>query len=162
MTSPNKDWPHVCRIIWLSGGLVAVNEPGALVKIEVGINGPTCYEFQLSSYASLFHMLAQLGFSVMGATFVVDIDEARGIRPPEFRAWAGGAGAWRVSDLHQQWRQVAHAASKKNEMAVMDVASRIASELAYSEMRLQNLAEAYSAQLSGKTKQGGVKGIREV
>lgn len=157
MTSSNKEWPHVCRIVWLSGGLVAINEPGALVKIEVGINGPTYHEFRLSSFGSLFQTLSQLGFSVMGATHVVDMDEANGIRSPEFRAWAGGAQTWRVSDMHQQWNQVAHVAAKKNEMALMDVASRISSELGYSEMRLQNLAEAYSAQLSGKAKQGALK-----
>jgi hypothetical protein len=154
MTSPNKDWPHVCRIIWLSGGVVAINEPGASVQIRAGSNGPIFYEFQLPTYSSLFHMLSQAGFSVMGATFIQDMDEIRGIRPPEFRAWVG---SWRVSDLHQQWRQVAHAASQKNEMVLMDVVSRIASELMYSEMRLLNLSEAYSTQLCGKAQQGALK-----
>jgi hypothetical protein len=154
MTSPNKDWPHVCRIVWLNGGVVAINNPGPLVQIRTGSNGPIFYEFQLPNYAGLFNLLTQAGFSVMGATFIQDQDEIRGIRPPEFRAWVS---SWRISDLRQQWRQVAHAASQKNEMALMDVASRIASELMYGEMRLLNLSEAYSVQLGGRTQQEKLK-----
>ncbi len=154
MTSSNNDWPHVCRIVWLCGGLVAVNEPGSHVNIRAGVNGPIFYTLQLPSYGSLFHILVQVGFTVMGATFIQDTDEMRGIRPPEFRAWVG---SWRVSDLHQQWRQVAHTAAQTNEMVLLDVASRIASELMYCEMRLLNLTEAYSAQLFGRAQQGVLK-----
>lgn len=53
-------------------------------------------------------------------------------------------------DLHQRWRQIAHACVDLDEMALMDVASRIASSLAYSEMRLLDLVEAYGAQLRGR------------
>lgn len=154
MTSSNEDWPHVCRIIWLSGGIVAINEPGKSVQIRAGSDGPIVYEFQLPTYSSLIPMLTQAGISVMGANFIQDMDEIRGIRPPEFRAWVG---SWRVADLHQRWREVAHAASQNNDMVLMDVVSRIATELMYCEMRLLNLSQAYSTQLCGKALQGALK-----
>jgi hypothetical protein len=158
MAESEKNWPHVCRIIWLSGGVIAVNEPGASVKIEAGINGSVLYELQLPTYASIFDILAQFGFPAIGATFIVDMDELQGIRPPQFRALIAGQRTWRVFELHQKWRQVAHAASQKNEMALMDVTSRITSELRYCEIRLLNLTEAYGAQLAGKAKQGAING----
>lgn len=127
------------------------------MQIQAGINGPVLYEFQLQTYTSLIHMLAQKGFSAIGVTFIQDEDELKGIRPPEFRAWVGWQRSWRVWDSRQQWRQIAHAASQKNEMVLMDVASRIASELMYSEMRLLNLSEAYSTQLGGRAQQGVLK-----
>lgn len=151
MSSSNEDWPAVCRIVWLGGGLVAVNEPGALVNIEAGINGPICHEFQLPTFSSMYTQLVQYGFSVIGATHVVDA-EANGIRPPEFRAWSAGVPVWRLSSVQQKWSDVSHAASAKNDMAMMDVASRISTELAYCEMRLLNLAEAYGAQLGIKAR----------
>jgi hypothetical protein len=157
MSSQDKDWPSVCRIIWLSGGLVAINEPGAKVKIAAGINGPICHEFQLTTFASMYTMLGHHGFSIIGTTHVVDMDEANGIRPPEFRAWSDGIRVWHVSNVQQKWREVAHAASQKNEMVMMDMASRISSELSYCEMRLQQLAEAYGVQLGVKAKEGDIE-----
>lgn len=150
MTLKNNDWPQVCRIVWLGGGIVAINKPGVSVQIQAGINGETLYDFQLSSYPSLFHILEQLGFTVIGATFIQDSDEMTGVRPPMYRAWAG---SYLVSDLHQQWRQIAHAAGSDNKMVLMDISSRIASELMYCEMRLLNLSEAYSTQLRGRSAQ---------
>lgn len=152
MSSSNNDWPAVCRIVWLGGGLVAIHEPGALVNIEAGINGPICHELQLPTFASMYTMLAQQGFSVIGTTHVMDMEEARGSRPPEFRAWSAGTDVWRFSRIQQKWGEVSHAASQRNEMAVMDIASRISSEMNYCEIRLQNLAEAYSVQLGIKAR----------
>ncbi|MBX9849762.1 MAG: hypothetical protein K2X64_10745 [Rhodocyclaceae bacterium] len=157
MSSPNNDWPAVCRIVWLGGGLVAVNELDARVNIEAGINGPVCHEFQLPTFASIYTMLAYQGFSVIGTTHVVDMDEARGIRPPKFRACSTGDNVFRLSSVQQKWREVSHAAIQRNEMAVMDIASRISSELTYCEMRLLNLAEAYGAQLGNKANNREVK-----
>ena len=47
----------------------------------------------------------------------------------------------------QNWGQIGSAAARKDEMRLMDVASRIATGLEYSEMRLYDLAMSYSAQL---------------
>ena len=54
--------------------------------------------------------------------------------------------SWLIWDLKQQWREIASAASK-SDMHVMSIASRIASRLQYSQMRLEDLASSYSVQL---------------
>ena len=76
-------------------------------------------------------------------------EEAQGLRPSEFRAMSDNNG-WLVWDIHQQWREIAHASGRCDEMLLMDVASRIAAGLTYSEMRLHDLVEAYSIQLRGR------------
>ena len=51
--------------------------------------------------------------------------------------------------VRQQWREIAHASGSHDNMPLMDVASRIALGMAYSELRLHDLVDAYSIQLRG-------------
>jgi len=125
-----------------------VSEPGPRVHINVGVNGREILGVSLSAYSNLFIVLREQGFPIMGATFVIDPEELGGLRPPEFRA-AGPAGGWLVWDVWQKWRQIAVGAGKSDKMSLMDVASRIASGLTYSQMRVRDLAAAYSTQLRG-------------
>lgn len=94
-------------------------------------------------------MLSQQGFPIVGATFIESVAEVQGLRPPQFRMLSVGKG-WLAWDIHQQWREIAHASGKHDNMPLMDVASRIASGMAYSEMRLHDLVDAYSIQLRGR------------
>lgn len=141
-------WLNVTRILWIDGGLVAVNMPGPDVQIVAGQEGPELSKLRISSYPSLIDELQNLGLSVVGVTFVEGIDEALGLHRPQFRALSNGRG-WLAHEIHQQWRQIAHASSRQDNMKLMDIASRIASGIAYSEMRLQDLVVAYSVQLRG-------------
>lgn len=156
MGENDNKWPSVVRIVWLGGGLVAISEPSKMVKIEAGINGPILFSFQLVSFGSLFGTLVAHGYSVIGATFITDVEESQGIRTPGYRAYFNNQPKWRAFEVHQQWRNIAHAAARRDEMALMDIASRIATELAYCESRLQSLAEAYAIQLGSKALQGDV------
>lgn len=152
----NCGWPNVLRVVWISGGIVAVNEPGPNVEIEAGMSGSTLYRFQIKKYGDLFAALQKMCYPLIGCTFFVDPAELQGLRVPEFRATGNSAG-WHVWDAKQKWRQIAFAASRNEQMQLMDVASRIASGLRYSQMRLRDLAEAYSLQLRGRLHEDGIK-----
>lgn len=144
------EWHHVTRIAWITGGVVAVSPPGPVVHIFAGLGGPPLGALRIPAYPSLFAVLRQQGFLILGAVFVIDSEEALGLRPPQFRAICCGDGSWLASDVHQKWRQIAHASGKCDNMPLMDIAARIASGLQYSEMRLYDLAAAYGVQLRSR------------
>jgi hypothetical protein len=146
---PSDQWCGAGRIVWLSGGVVAYNNPGADVEICAGSSGPALSRCKINSYGSLFETLIKQGFPIIGTTFVVHQDELDGLRPAEFRM-AGFRGRWPLSSLRQQWREVAFASSKLDQMPLFDVSSRIAFGLGYSELRLYDLASAYAIQLRSR------------
>jgi hypothetical protein len=136
----DSSWYAVLRLVWLTGGVVAINEPGAKVEIKAGINGKLIETFQITNYGSLFAALRGKGLTILGVSFVID-----GRELPDFRV-ANPQRSWLIWDLKQQWREIASAAST-SDMHVMSIASRIASRLQYSQMRLEDLASSYSVQL---------------
>lgn len=142
----NSEQPNVVRLAWISGGVVALDQPGADIDVKAGMNGPLICALRINTYDSLFAALRQKGFSILGATFVIDPKELEGFRRPEFRSMGSERG-WLVSNVKHQWRQIAVAAGNGRDMYLMDIASRIASGLRSSEMRLNDLATAYSIQL---------------
>jgi len=146
--SIESEWSYVARIVWFSGGVVAVNNPEADVQIGAGLGGKIISSLRIPTYASLLAMLRQQGYSIVGVTFIESKEEAEGLRPSQFRALTDSQG-WLAWNMHQQWSQIAHASGKRDNMSMMDVASRISSGLEYSEMRLLDLVEAYSIQLCG-------------
>jgi len=114
---------------------------------------------RIPTYASLLTAIRELDVSIIGATFIEGTEEALGLRRPQFRAFNTDEG-WLVENMHQKWRQIAHASSQRDEMQLMDVAARVASGLSYSEMRLQDLAEAYSVQLRSCTHGNAIQEYR--
>lgn len=148
-----EKWPNAGRAVWLFGGLVAYNNPGTEVEICAGSGGPVVRKCEINSYGSLFDILKKQGFSIIGTTFVVHQDELSGLRPAEFRM-AGLRNGWPLSDLRQKWREIAFAASKLDQMQLMDLSSRLAFGLEYSQLRLYDLASAYAAQLSSRCAKG--------
>lgn len=144
----DSQWRSVLRVVWIAGGIVALNEPGPDVQINLGMAGRSFATLRISTFAGLFEALREKGFPILGVTFVVDPRELQGLRRPEFRAMGPNRG-WLVSDVAQKWRQVVFAASGSGCMPLMDMASRIASGLRYSQMRLHDLVTAYSTQLGG-------------
>lgn len=145
-----QEWPKVLRVVWLTGGLVAVNEPEVLdVQLKTGPIGRRLATLRIPSFSSLFHALNAFGFSVVGTTFVSDSKQLEGIQATEFRAY-GNNSDWPVWNTWQKWRQVVSAANRKCESQLMDVASRISAGLEYSELRLNDLAMSYSEQLHGQ------------
>lgn len=144
-----EKWPNAARAVWLFGGIVAYNNPGANVEICAGSGGPVLRKFEINSYGTLFEILKKQGFSIIGTTFVVHQDELSGLRPAEFRM-AGLRNGWPLSDLRQKWREIAFAASKLDQMPLMDLSSRLAFGLEHSQLRLYDLASAYAAQLRSR------------
>ncbi len=118
------------------------------MQIGAGLGGKIISSLRIPTYASLIAILRQQGYSIVGVTFIESKDEADGLRPSQFRALSDSQ-EWLAWDMHQQWSQIAHASGKRDNMPMMDVASRISSGLSYSEMRLYDLVEAYSIQLCG-------------
>jgi|HubBroStandDraft_6_1064221.scaffolds.fasta_scaffold1073398_2 hypothetical protein len=53
----NLNWHNVARLVWVSGGVVAVNEPGSDVQILAGMGGRNIHKLQIDTYASLFEVL---------------------------------------------------------------------------------------------------------
>ncbi len=144
----NSEWHNVLRIVWISGGIVALNEPGPDIHINLGMAGRSFTTLRINIFTELFKTLQEKGFPILGATFVTSPEEIQGLRPLDFRAMSSTKG-WLLWDVTQQWRQIVFAAGDDSFMPLMDVASRIASCLRYSEMRLHDLALAYSVQLRG-------------
>ena len=140
------EWPNAGRVVWLAGGLTAYNNPGPDVEVCAGSNGRTLHKFSIREYGALYDILKRQGFSIIGATFVEHQEELEGVRPAQFRM-AGRDRGWPLWDVREQWRQIAFAASRRNEMALMDISSRIASGLEYGQSRLYDLTAAYSVQL---------------
>jgi hypothetical protein len=152
-----ETWHDVARIAWGYGGIVAVCMPGPQVKITTGAMGREVAIYEIQAYGHLFGSLRAKGFPLLGATFVHDEEEADQLRPSEFRAAPINLTGWKLWDTTQAWRQIAFAASRAGRHDIVDTASRIASGLRYSEMRLHDIGEAYSIQLRAVVHRGDVK-----
>lgn len=155
-----KDWPMALRLVWLDGGLVAVNAPDSnVVSIQTSVNGRHLAEFTILKYGAIFAALKSLGLKIVGVTFVTDPAQIEGTRAQEFRM-AGLGTAWPLWDTFQAWRNIVSAAAKANDMRLLDVSSRIAAGLEFSEMRLYDLAMSYSAQLHAHLKDAAPKEVQ--
>ena len=139
--------PQVFRVAWSTGGVVAINEPGPDVRIQAGMGGPSVHEFRTTNHENLFADLWALGLPTVGASFAHSPDQFQGLRPPDFLAMSRDGKRWLSTEIRQRWREVAVAAGRANLMRLFDVASRVASGLTYSELRLSDLLNAYSVQL---------------
>lgn len=93
------------------GGVAAVNEPGAEVRVYAGRAGREIFKLTIPTYPSLFQTLRNKGFPVLGASFVTSSEELEGLRPLDFRSMSSTKG-WLVWDAVQQWRQIAFASGK--------------------------------------------------
>jgi len=145
-------WHHVTRIAWLGGGLVAVSQPGPLVKIFAGVgNHVMLAQFNLRAYPELVGALRHVGYTVLGMTFITSADEASGLASPQFFAQSF-EGGWRAKDAQKNWRRIAFHAGQKDMMLLSDVAARIASGLSSGQARLQHLCHAYAVQLRSQVR----------
>ncbi|WP_218511735.1 hypothetical protein [Variovorax sp. dw_308] len=148
----NPSWHHVTRIAWLSGGLVAISQPGPLVKIFAGVGSRVLLgQFNLRAYPELVGALRHVGYTVVGMTFITTADEASGLASPQFFAQSF-EGEWRAKDAQQNWRRIAFHAGQKDMMLLSDVAARIASGLSSGQTRLQHLCHAYAVQLRSQVR----------
>lgn len=139
----------VVRMVYLDGGLIALSNPGLPVGISAALNAPVFATVTIRNVADLFGALATAGFTVLGRAAYDGPDEVSGTWPAEFRVLTPHRG-WQVEATTRRWREVAVHAASRDDMALSDVAARIAFELAAAEVRLQGLADAYGRQLRGR------------
>jgi hypothetical protein len=145
----DEEWKNVGRIAWATGGIVATNEPGPNVEVSAGLGGRSVCKLSIASFKGLFDELSELGFKILGTTFITSPEELQGLRVPEFRTMSPAVG-WPAYNARQSWRQIVFAAAKSGHMPLMGLASRISLGLRYGEIRLRDLVAAYSAQLRGR------------
>ena len=50
----NQNWPNAVRVVWSSGGVVAINNQGPEVVIGAGIDGAVWASFTIPSYNLIF------------------------------------------------------------------------------------------------------------
>lgn len=142
-----QNWPPAVRLVWLEGGLIATNQPSSKdVEVRTHVLGKIIGQYSIHAYHDLLPSLFNQGFRVIGVTFVTSADQAKGLQAPEFRM-LGLAIKWPIWDSFQAWRQIAARSAHSEEMPLMDIASRIATGLEYSEMRICDLAQSYNDQL---------------
>lgn len=78
-----QEWPMALRLVWLAGGLVALNEPeDPNVHVRSHVSGGTFFSFPIAAYPSLFAELRSLGLLVIGTTFITDETKLQGLRAP--------------------------------------------------------------------------------
>ena len=129
------DWPAALRMVWLTGGLVAINEPESnVVSIQTSVNGRMIAQFNIPAYRAVFSGLTSRGFKIIGTTFVTGPDQLEGTRAAEFRV-AALNGGWALWDAFQAWRNIVSAAAKVNDMKLLDISSGNSTGLQFSEMR---------------------------
>lgn len=134
-----------------------MNEPGPDVMVLAGFGGPEIQRLRIVSFDALFAVLYNERLPTLGATFAQTPEEFQGICPPEFRAMSVTCDSWLVREAQQKWRQIAFGAWRAGRMDLLDISSRIASGLLYTEMRLSDLVNAYSSQLRGHAPREGPK-----
>lgn len=145
----NEEWKNVGRIAWATGGIVATNASGPDVEVTAGLGGRSVCTLTVTSFPRLFSELSEHGFKILGATFITSPEELQGLRAPEFRT-ANPTVGWSAFNTRHGWRRIVFAAAKSGHMPLMGLASRISLGLRYGELRLRDLAAAYSAQLRGR------------
>lgn len=154
----SSTWPLAGRVIWLSGGLVAYSEAGeSKVELCTGSKGPTVKEFQIPAYGAIYSLLKKLGLEIIGVSFIVNRDELDNLQPAEFRVAGKMTAGWPVSASRESWRQIAWGANKRDDMQLMDIASRIASTLEASELRMLDLVSSYGTQLQALARKHDIR-----
>jgi hypothetical protein len=74
-----QEWPAVLRLVWVTGGIVAVNEPAETeVSIKSSVAGRPFATLTINTYAEIFSALRSLGFRTVGTTFVTNAQQLEG------------------------------------------------------------------------------------
>lgn len=154
MTTPNRDWKAV-RIIHLPGGCRAINGLDPKVQFEPDALSGKKATFVTKAYGAIFSDLETLKLELIGADFYSHNLEAKGIIPPDWRAYHRfPMTIWPSEDEAQRWSQIGHAAFSRNNGRLWDVASRISHQLRVCSWRLRQVSESYCDQLGAMVRGG--------
>ncbi len=134
-------WPNLVRIVHLSGGIRAVNNPGPIVSIIPSLNDSNI-TFEIPSYQSLIAGLKKQILSPLGIDFYRMPEEIDGLYPPYWRS---------VSTAHNAidtWRQLFNSGHDEKDYEFAEISSKIAFQLKAIEYRLREISESYHSELS--------------
>jgi hypothetical protein len=148
----DPEWKAV-RSVHLQGGCRAFNGLNNSVELQPRASNGKIAAIVTPTYHGLFPILAQAGFSVIGADFYFDRDQTDGRRLPEWRAYNALPGSlWPTIDQADQFSFIAHAAIKDKNGELWDIARRITYLLRTCNWRVRQISDAYHQQLMAYVK----------
>jgi hypothetical protein len=157
MDKVNQKWPAI-RFVHLPGGCRAINGQDPVVFIEPHIIGGKKYQFEISTYGTIYKSLVSLGLRIVGVDFISHVLEANGSMPPNWRSFHKvGNTCWPTEEVAQKWRNIAHAAFVQKKGKFWDCGSRIGHQLRVCDWRLREISEAYRNQLFAKFRDNDFK-----
>lgn len=150
MTKTQNEWPAV-RIFHLAGGARAINRKNGKVNFFPEIEGSHGIQIEIDTYGAVYNKLESLGLKIFGVDFYHHIIHVNGEAPPDWQSFNRTIKGelWRVELVVQRWRDIAHAAFKKQDGLLWDISSRIAYQLRTVAWRLREISEAYHNQVKG-------------
>jgi len=117
-----KEWPNLVRIVHLSGGIRAVNNPGPTVSIVPSLNDSEII-FEIPSYKSLIAYLKKQILSPLGIDYYQIPEEISGLYPPY---WRSASKAHKSIDT---WRQLFNSRHNEKDYEFAEISSKIAFQL---------------------------------
>src|SRR5437899_7601696 len=153
----SSEWP-AGRIVHLGGGFRAVNHQGPEVDLQpTALNGQ-CVRIKLGSYAEIYANLETLGLLIVGVDFYSHVLEFEGQVPPNWRPYhKSPTGVWPCDDIGMKWAHIGHAAHKRKNGRLWDLASRIAHQMRVCGWRMRQVSEAYQDQLFTRVREGELR-----
>ncbi len=137
-----NEWPNIIRIVHLSGGIRAINNPGSIVSVTPTLKDSDI-SFEIPSYNSL---VATLKKKILSCPFGIDFyripEEIGGLYPPYWRS---------VTLTHRAidtWRQLFNSGHSEKDYEFAEISSKIAFQLKAIEYRLREISESYHSELS--------------
>ncbi len=149
MSTAQQAWP-ASRIVHLAGGCRAINinNPGPTVDLLPLATNRKQVRLTIPHYGALFNSLQALGLFVVGVDFYSHALEAKGKMPPNWRPYdASNTTVWLWDETDMKWSHIGHAAHKRKNGRLWDLASRISHQTRVCSWRLRQISEAYREQL---------------
>lgn len=137
----------MAALFHLSGGARAMHGGDLSVELRPHLLGSTI-KFSVKSTGQIVPTLTTWGLGVLGVESLAHNWEAEGIIPPDWRPFHRQRGSsWICFEAGQTWSQVRHAASKREEGKLWDIAARLAYQIEACVSRFRNVSNRYAVQV---------------
>jgi hypothetical protein len=146
LEQPQSKAPAV-RSFHLQGGCRS-NDVGGRLRFILPTSNGKLLELTTPSFHHAYGTLRKAGFLIVGADFYFGVDQTDGRRLPDWRAHHPIQGtSWPCADQADKWAHVAHAAIRRKNGLLWDVATRVSRQLRTCDWRLREVSESYHKQL---------------
>lgn len=154
MCVSEREWP-AARLIHLSGGCRAINNPGPTVDLHpAALNGKNA-RIDLKEYGAIYADLESLGLPIVGVDFYSHVMEVEGRVPPNWRPYhKSPISVWSCQETGQKWRRISLGAHQRKNGRLWDLASRISHQSRVCGWRLRQISDAYHEQLVAHLQDG--------